>query len=1092
LSPNDPNTIFISTKYDPRAVQFGVTDTNQPYSSSREIWQGVTTNHGASFTWTPITQNSTRDNLRPIVPAWDANNLALVWFRATYNTAQSIDGAPVGLIERHSEVRAKMTYTDANTTNTLLATGAPLVTGTGTGQWHLRTTIGNNGNVLASADVVPEDAPTLETTVPVPGPGTYDVWVDFWGSPLPGADWRIMAGIATNQMQVYRQMACKTVQPGDHNSMLVLTNASTIQGAGQIGAAQMSLVNSGTINANVSNGITINVSGTFNNTGTIEATSTGGLVVTGPTNSFLNYSSGTNTLTGGKYIANGGNVTLPLGSSGGIATLAASVTEENGSQILNSNNGNANALNGLTSITSAGSLTIGGIAFTDAGSFSNAGSLTILSGEVFTVGSLTQISGGSLTAGTYVLNANLNLSGTAQTITTNAATLTLAGGTIHNNSGGTDALAGLATNTGKLTIGGTANNVSTTASTFSNTGTLTINGGDSFTASKLTQISGTTLSGGTFVLGGNLNLTTAGISVTTNSSTLTLQGGTINSNGVNALSALASNTKTLTIAGTANNVSTTAASFSNTGTLTINSGDSFTAPALTQISGSTLTAGTYVLGGNLILTSSANITTNSAKLTLQGGTIKTGSTNDLANLNTNTNSLTLASNAGFTAVGNFTNSGALTINKGSTFTLTGTNVLTNLSAGTLASGTYTVGGTLQLTATNGGITTNAANLTLTGTAASIKDGTANALSGFATNTGTFALASSANFTTAGNFTDSGTVTIAKGTKLTIGGTSKTYTQTAGTTNLDGTLAGGNATVTGGLFQGAGTVSKNLTIGGSGTTPTLNVGDAGKAGLLSITGTYTQLSTGTMTGLVNGTTAGSGFSQLKVTGTAALAGTINFTVAAGFQGSLTLGETFTVLTASSVTGTFSNSTIAINSTFHFNVSYTATGVVLTVASGPVPPPSKSALVQPVPQMQIAKASAKPVAANSKPPIVTSGLRHRVSGVVGKTSRPILVARMVRPSGRSNTILARRSELSDLRSWERTPVVTTSPVRPVAVATTPRVTSTISRRIELPKVAPRIGQNHLIGVQSHLAGWMGTNANRRVPVKIMPPMLPRITR
>jgi len=72
---------------------------------------------------------------------------------------------------------------------------------------------------------------------------------------------------------------------------------------------------------------------------------------------------------------------VPLGSSGGISTLAASITEEGGSQILNSNNGNANALNGLTSITSAGALTIGGIAFTDAGSFSNAGSLTILSGE---------------------------------------------------------------------------------------------------------------------------------------------------------------------------------------------------------------------------------------------------------------------------------------------------------------------------------------------------------------------------------------------------------------------------------------------------------------------------------------------------------------------------------------------------------------------------------------------------------------------------------------------------------------------------------------------------------------------------------------
>jgi hypothetical protein len=121
--------------------------------------------------------------------------------------------------------------------------------------------------------------------------------------------------------------------------------------------------------------------------------------------------------------------------------------------------------------------------------------------------------------------------------------------------------------------------------------------------------------------------------------------------------------------------------------------------------------------------------------------------------------------------------------------------------------------------------------------------------------------------------------------------------------------------------------RTLSGGCGGTAPTLNVGDAGKTGLLAITGTYTQLSTGAMTGLINGTTAGTGFSQLNVTGTAALAGTINFTVAAGFQGSLFAGETFTVLNASSVTGTFSNSTIAINGSFHFNVSYTATGLLM---------------------------------------------------------------------------------------------------------------------------------------------------------------------
>jgi hypothetical protein len=36
-----------------------------------------------------------------------------------------------------------------------------------------------------------------------------------------------MAGLATNQLQIYRQMACKTVQPGDHDSPLVLTNNNT-------------------------------------------------------------------------------------------------------------------------------------------------------------------------------------------------------------------------------------------------------------------------------------------------------------------------------------------------------------------------------------------------------------------------------------------------------------------------------------------------------------------------------------------------------------------------------------------------------------------------------------------------------------------------------------------------------------------------------------------------------------------------------------------------------------------------------------------------------------------------------------------------
>src|SRR5208283_5944811 len=65
---------------------------------------------------------------------------------------------------------------------------------------------------------------------------------------------------------------------------------------------------------------------------------------------------------------------------------------------------------------------------------------------------------------------------------------------------------------------------------------------------------------------------------------------------------------------------------------------------------------------------------------------------------------------------------------------------------------------------------------------------------------------------------------------------------------------------------------------------------------------------------------------------------------------------------SVTGTFSDSTIAINGTEHFNVSYTSTGVVLTVASGAAQPGGSS--FDPLPKRQR---------------VLTSGLRHRIAGV-----------------------------------------------------------------------------------------------------------------
>jgi predicted secreted protein len=221
LHPNDPNTIYISTPFDPRD------DTDLIV---HEILKGVTDDHGATWTWTAITRNSVRDNLRPIVPAWDEDNTALLWWRGTYYTAQSFDAAVVGIIERQSETIGPMSYVDATFTNTTFTSGVPLVTtgpdadkGAADNQWHERTGFGNGGSVLTSSEIDGEDATPLKTQVMVPEAGTYDIWVNFWAN--PDFDWRIKAGLSSDGTQLFRQMACKQVEQGDHDVALVLTGS---------------------------------------------------------------------------------------------------------------------------------------------------------------------------------------------------------------------------------------------------------------------------------------------------------------------------------------------------------------------------------------------------------------------------------------------------------------------------------------------------------------------------------------------------------------------------------------------------------------------------------------------------------------------------------------------------------------------------------------------------------------------------------------------------------------------------------------------------------------------------------------------------
>ncbi len=222
LHPSDPNTIYISTPYDPRD--------DSTFLGVREIFKGVTADSGATWDWTPVTFRSECDNFRPIVPMWDENNTALLWWRGTYYSAQSYDAAVVGILECALDSIVQMNYVDADTTNTFLADGSPLgATGPDPNQgpvdnlWHRRTTFGNGSFVLTSAEAGGEDAPVIKTQITNIEAGTYDVWANFWAN--PDEDWRIEAGLRPDSMQIFRQMASKQVMDTYHKDALVLAGA---------------------------------------------------------------------------------------------------------------------------------------------------------------------------------------------------------------------------------------------------------------------------------------------------------------------------------------------------------------------------------------------------------------------------------------------------------------------------------------------------------------------------------------------------------------------------------------------------------------------------------------------------------------------------------------------------------------------------------------------------------------------------------------------------------------------------------------------------------------------------------------------------
>ena len=140
----------------------------------------------------------------------------------------------------------------------------------------------------------------------------------------------------------------------------------------------------------------------------------------------------------------------------------------------NNTTNNTYALANLSTITSTGVLTTN-VGFTQPGAFSMAGALNILPGAVVKLDRSRRSSMVCSPVASGCWTSNLNITGAAQYITTNNATVTLSGGTFKN-AGGSDALAtSLTTNQKTLRIMNSA--TFSPSNTLTNTGQLTVSKG---------------------------------------------------------------------------------------------------------------------------------------------------------------------------------------------------------------------------------------------------------------------------------------------------------------------------------------------------------------------------------------------------------------------------------------------------------------------------------------------------------------------------------------------------------------------------------------------------------------------------------------
>lgn len=284
----------------------------------------------------------------------------------------------------------------------------------------------------------------------------------------------------------------------------------------------------------------------------------------------------------------------------------------------------------------------------------------------------------------------------------------------------------------------------------------------------------------------------------------------------------------------------------------------------------------------------------------------------------------------------FSNAGLVEVAQGS---LEFTGGVEQFALGVLAGGSWTVKAGTSLSLGGGTITNNKGNVNIeeTGVFTNLPD--------VATvpwqNEGELTRTNAPDFERT-NVTNSGEITMtAANAHLTDLDNSGEFTVGVGTVielDLDLENSGFILVEAGGTVRAGGTVQNRQggTLQGSGVCDgdVVNQGRAicGQSpGILTVDGNYTQTSTGLLSMEIGGTTAGTDYDVLAVTGAVTLDGTLHVDLLTGGVG-LPAGTEFTIVTGTSVTGTFATVDVPKDGAGNplFSVQYTATSVRLTAA------------------------------------------------------------------------------------------------------------------------------------------------------------------